>query len=69
LTNQFIYDLPPRVPEQIAAILQKKPVPIQKRRPDIPKELADIVHRSLAREPKARFPDVGVMRKALLVGG
>ncbi len=66
LTNKFPYDLPRHVQQQILMVLQNPVVPLQSRRPDVPKDLADIVHRSMAREPAERFPDVGAMRQALL---
>jgi serine/threonine-protein kinase len=65
LTNRLIYDLPRGIEFQIVKVLQEDPVPIQSRRPDIPSELAAIVHRALSREPKQRFADVREMRKAL----
>ena len=37
----------------------------RKRRPDLPEALAAVVHRGLAREPAARFPDAAAMRDAL----
>ncbi|HEX8199236.1 MAG TPA: serine/threonine-protein kinase [Isosphaeraceae bacterium] len=66
LTRKPIYDLPRDVRQQIPMILQDDPIPIRSRRPEIPDALAAIVHRSLAREPGARFVDVGTMRRALL---
>jgi serine/threonine-protein kinase len=66
LTGHFVYDLPPRPKDQILQILDKDPVPIRSRRPDLPAELAAVIHRALAREPAARFPDVGTLRRALL---
>jgi hypothetical protein len=44
-------------------------VPIRARRPDLPQPLADVVQRSLAREPQDRFPDVRALRQALLPFG
>jgi serine/threonine-protein kinase len=66
LTNSFPYDLPRQVQHQILLVLQNPPVPIQTRRKDIPKPLADVIHRALLREPGERFGDVGAMRLALL---
>jgi serine/threonine-protein kinase len=66
LTGRYVYDLPPQVERQLAMILQEAPVPIQRRRPDLPEGLAGIIHRALAREPAERFPDVQVMRQELL---
>jgi hypothetical protein len=42
-------------------------VRIEKRRAELPKEVAGIVHRALEREPGQRFADVLGMRKALEV--
>jgi serine/threonine-protein kinase len=65
LTDHFIHELPPEFEKQLLMIMQKPPVPIQKRRPDIPKTLATVIHRSLAKNPEKRFPDVTAMREAL----
>jgi serine/threonine-protein kinase len=66
LTDHYVYDFPRQPHEQIAVILNEEPVPVQSRCPDLPTELAEVVHRGLAREPAERFPDVKAMRKALL---
>ncbi len=66
LTDRLVFDLPRNVKQQLVMILEENPVPIRSRRPEIPDELAKVIHRSLAKEPKKRFPDVGAMRKALL---
>jgi serine/threonine-protein kinase len=66
LTGQFIHDLPRGLDKQIVMVLQDAPVPIRSRRPDIPKGLADVIHRSLAKEPEHRFADAKDMRRALL---
>ena len=66
LADKFIYDLMRNIQDQILMVLQQKPVPIQSRRPDIPKALADIIHRAIAREVADRFPDVKTMRQALV---
>ena len=55
-----------RLHDRLLLILQKKAVPIQSRCPDIPAELANVIHRSLAKEPGERFADVRAMRQALL---
>jgi serine/threonine-protein kinase len=66
LTGQLIYQLPQQISERILMILQEDPVPLLKRRPDLPAELAALIHRSLAREPEARFAGVKEMRQQLL---
>jgi serine/threonine-protein kinase len=65
LTDEMVYDFPAEVQRQILMILQDRPVPIRERRADIPAELAEIVHRALARSPSERFPDVRAMLEAL----
>jgi serine/threonine-protein kinase len=66
LTGRYVYDLPPQAERQLAMILQDDPVPILRRRRDLPRGLANVIHRALTREPAGRFPDVKEMRKALL---
>jgi serine/threonine-protein kinase len=66
LTDRYIYDLPREIHQQFAVILNEDPVPIRRRRPEVPEALAAVIHRALAREPQDRFPDVGEFRKALL---
>jgi eukaryotic-like serine/threonine-protein kinase len=46
-------------------ILNEDPVRIDKRRRDLPKALANTIHRALARDPEKRFADVLALRKAL----
>lgn len=65
LTDRPVYDLPRQSSQQILMILQEDPVPILDRRPDLPPDLAAVIHRALAREPEARFPDVTAFRAAL----
>ena len=65
LTDHHIHDLPRPQSQQILKILQDPPIPMLDRRPDLPPALAEIIHRSLAREPSERFPDVNAFRTAL----
>jgi serine/threonine-protein kinase len=69
LSGRFIYDFPPQDEKRLLMILQDRPIPIESRRPEIPAELAAIIHRALAKDPKDRFADVRAMRKALLKFG
>jgi pSer/pThr/pTyr-binding forkhead associated (FHA) protein len=69
LTGQPPYDATKNVQDFFKRILQEEPVRIEKRRANLPTELADIIHRALAREPGQRFADVLAMRKALLPFG
>ena len=65
LTGQLHHDLNGPLQWRLLTILQNDPIPIRDRREDIPSELADVVHRALAREPKDRFPDVLSVKNAL----
>ena len=65
LTGSYVYDFPPSFQHQLLAILNESPVPIRKRRPDLPEALAAVIHRGLARDPAARFPDAAAMRDAV----
>jgi len=65
LTGEVPYDFPDRTRECLAMILNDDVRPIRRMRPDVPAELADIIHRGLAREPEDRYPDADAMRSAL----
>jgi pSer/pThr/pTyr-binding forkhead associated (FHA) protein len=69
LTGQYVYDFPKSCQNCLLMILQDEPVPIRSRRPELPEELAAVLHRGLAREPEARYPDVLALREALLPFG
>jgi pSer/pThr/pTyr-binding forkhead associated (FHA) protein len=64
LTCQYIYDDSPGV-DLIRMLLEEPPIPIRERRPDISAELAEVIGKCLARDPKTRFPDATSMRRAL----
>jgi serine/threonine-protein kinase len=64
--GRFVYDLPGKGARALWMILEQDPVPIRSRRPDLPEELAAVIHRALEREPRRRFASVRAMRKALL---
>jgi eukaryotic-like serine/threonine-protein kinase len=49
LTGKPLYDATKNVQEFFKRILQEEPVRIEQRRAALPKELADIIHRALAR--------------------
>src|SRR4051812_29821280 len=65
LTSQFIYDQVAEGGDLIRTLLEEAPVPIQKRRPDIPDGLAAVLERCLARDPNHRYPTATAMRQAL----
>jgi serine/threonine-protein kinase len=65
LTAEYPYDLPPRGPLRYAKILNDPPVPVLRRRPDLPAELGAVVDRAMQRDPARRFAGVAEFRKAL----
>jgi serine/threonine-protein kinase len=65
LTGQYAFDAPQQLKVWISMILEDEPVPIRTRRPEIPQELADVIHRGMQKEVKDRFPDVRSLRLAL----
>ena len=70
ITSQPLYDDCDRS-APIAKILQDGPIPIEKRLPNIPAELKNILRCALAFEPANRFRNADEMREALaeLAGG
>jgi serine/threonine-protein kinase len=66
LTGRYTHNFPSVFQDRLLMILSEEPVPIQSRRPEIPAELAEVVHRALAKAPDGRFADVRTMRQALL---
>jgi eukaryotic-like serine/threonine-protein kinase len=69
LTGRLLFDFTGPQHAALGLILQEEPVPIRWRRSDIPEGLADAVHRALAKNPAARFPDVVAFRAALAAFG
>jgi eukaryotic-like serine/threonine-protein kinase len=65
LTCQYIYDEPSGGGDLIRMLLEEEPIPVRKRRPDIPSGLATVISKCLAREPNERYPDAASMRRAL----
>ncbi len=66
LTKHYVYDFPKELSKQLLMILQDDPVPVIQRRSDLPRPLADAIHRGLSREPVDRFRDVAEFRQAIL---
>jgi serine/threonine-protein kinase len=58
LTGCDVYDFPKKRERAFLMILEREPVPIRKRRPDLPEGLAKVIHRALAKEQSKRFPDL-----------
>jgi serine/threonine-protein kinase len=65
LTAQHTHDFPEDMRDRVLLVLQEEPVPIRTRRPEVPALLAEVIHRALAKEPEARFPDAASMLQAL----
>jgi serine/threonine-protein kinase len=65
LTGAYVYDLPKEFQKQLLLILNNDPVPITKRRRDLPSGLVQVIHKALGREPEDRFADVTEMKAAL----
>jgi serine/threonine protein kinase len=65
LTANKTHDFSGGFEQQLLMVLQEEPVPIRDRRPEIPEALAEVIHRSLAKDPANRFPDALAMRVAL----
>ena len=65
LTGQFIRDLSGHLANKVDQVLSNAPVPIRKRRPDLPRDLANVIHRALEQKPERRYPSVAHFRRAL----
>jgi serine/threonine protein kinase len=65
LTNCHTHNLPNDLGAQIAHLVTAAPVPITERKPEIPTELAEVIHKALSREPKERYPNVLAFREEL----
>jgi serine/threonine-protein kinase len=65
LTAAYPHDLPKRTSEQLAHIISADAVPVRDRRPGVPPGLAAVLHRGLARDPAARYPNCLAFRTAL----
>ncbi|WP_233578373.1 FHA domain-containing serine/threonine-protein kinase [Tautonia sociabilis] len=65
LTGQFIYDDLGEGVDVVKLVLDTPPIPIRRRRPEIPPALAQVIDRGLARDPSDRYSDASVLRKAL----
>lgn len=63
LTGEFPFDFGHR--NKLLVVLEEEPVPLRDRDPKIPRDLADIVHLAMAKEPTARFRSAREMLEAL----
>jgi serine/threonine-protein kinase len=66
LTCKHLFDKPRDAWDALAQILEKQPVPLRERRPDVPAGLARAVHRALRKDPTERFVNVEALREAIL---
>ena len=65
LTGFHTHDFPKEIGAQLSHLVAADPVPIRRRRPELPETLADAIHRALSREPEDRYPDVAAFRQQL----
>ncbi len=65
ITGQFIYDEVAEGGDLIRMLLEDHPVPIQKRRPEVPAALAQVLDKGLARDPNDRYPTASALRRAI----
>ena len=65
IAGEFIYDQVAEGGDLIRMLLEEPPVPIRKRRPDVPVALEAVLTKCLARDPADRYPTATEMRKAL----
>jgi serine/threonine-protein kinase len=63
LSNEFPFEFCER--NKLLAVLEDKPIPLQQRAPHVPAELAEIVHRAMAKKPADRFESAPAMLKAI----
>jgi serine/threonine-protein kinase len=65
VTGTFIYENVDEKGDMIRTLLEEQPVPIQKRRAEVPTGLANVLERCLARNAADRYPTAAAMRQAL----
>ena len=65
ITCKYVYDEPAGGGDLIRMLLEEPAIPIRTRRPDLPVELAAVIEKCLARDPKTRYTDATSMRRAL----
>ena len=65
LCGKFPFDMSGPVATVLARILDEDPVPLLDRRPDLPRPLAQVVHRAMSHSPADRFDSVDHFRVAL----
>jgi hypothetical protein len=68
LTGQPIYESEEHAYEAMMRVVNSEPRPLRQppEGPSMPRRIGEVICRALARHPRQRFPDVLVMREALL---
>lgn len=66
LTGKYTHEFPRDFQGRLGLLLTAPHVPLPKRREGLPAGLVEVLDRALAKEPTARFADVGALRQALL---
>ncbi|MBA4187304.1 MAG: hypothetical protein C0467_04715 [Planctomycetaceae bacterium] len=65
LTGKYALNFVADPQEQLVQIVDEKRVPIRTHRPELPEELAEVIHKGMANEAEDRYPDVTAFREAL----
>jgi serine/threonine-protein kinase len=67
VTGQPIYEVERKAVDQLLRMLNDEPRPLRQppEGPPLPGRLGEVIRRGLARDPRARYPDVVAMRHAL----
>ena len=65
ISGEFIYDEIAEGGDLIRTLLEEPPVPIRKRRAEVPAALESVLMKCLARDPADRYPTATDVRKAL----
>lgn len=66
LTGQSALEMPRQESRRFSSLLRRPYVPIGERRDDVPRDLADVIHKALARTPTQRFASITEFRLALI---
>jgi serine/threonine-protein kinase len=69
LTGCDVYDFPKKKERAFLMVLEREPVSIRERMPEVPLDLAKIIHRALKKDPEKRFANTKAMRMAFLKFG
>ncbi|MBI4613952.1 MAG: protein kinase [Planctomycetes bacterium] len=64
LTGEPLYDFRPDA-DPLAVILEDPPVPLLRRRPDLPRGLDEVVMKAVAKDLRERYPDARFLLQAL----